>query len=76
MTWGQKDLGGDSRDVQAQLKDVQQIQASEGAFAAILGDGRVVTWGSASYGGDSSAVQDELKSVSHTSLCRRFCCHS
>ena len=40
---------------------MQQIQASTGAFAAILGDGSVVTWGGAAYGGDSSAVQDLLK---------------
>ncbi|OLP97839.1 E3 ubiquitin-protein ligase HERC2 [Symbiodinium microadriaticum] len=40
-----------------------QIQASLGAFAAILGDGSVVTWGLAVSGGDSSAVQDQLKNV-------------
>ena len=36
---------------------VQRIQASGGAFAAILDDGSVVTWGHADYGGDSAAVQ-------------------
>ena len=41
--------------------DVQQIQASGSAFAAILDDGSVVTWGNADTGGDSSAVQDLLK---------------
>ncbi|OLQ14301.1 hypothetical protein AK812_SmicGene1588 [Symbiodinium microadriaticum] len=40
-----------------------QIQATSGAFAAILGDGSVVTWGDAACGGDSSAVQDQLKNV-------------
>eukprot|EP00439_Symbiodinium_sp_Y106_P051578 s1829_g6.t2 len=40
-----------------------QIQASSGAFAAILGDGSVVTWGPAACGGDSSAVQAQLKNV-------------
>ena len=44
-----------------QLKNVQQIQASSGTFAAVLGDGSVVTWGDAEHGGDSSAVQDQLK---------------
>ena len=39
------------------------VQASDGAFVAILGDGSVVTWGSAACGGDSSAVQDQLKNV-------------
>ena len=53
-------LSGRHRAVQEQLKNVQQIQASHQAFAAIRGDGSVVTWGSANYGGDSSAVQDQL----------------
>ena len=55
--------GGDSSAVQEQLRDVQQIQASTCAFAAILGDGSVVTWGDARSGGDSSAVQDQLRDV-------------
>ena len=42
--------------MQNQLKNVQHIQASDGAFAAILGDGSVVTWGEAEDGGDSSSV--------------------
>ena len=37
--------GGNSLAVQDQLKDVQQIQATNFAFAAILGDMSVVTWG-------------------------------
>ena len=49
--------------MQDQLKNVEQIQASENAFAAILGDGSVVTWGDPRRGGDSSAVQDQLKNV-------------
>ena len=48
MTWGNAFChGGDSSAVQDQLKNVQQIQASDSAFAAILGDGSVVTWGDA-----------------------------
>ena len=43
-----------------QLKNVQQIQATLYAFAAILGDGSVVTWGLAGNGGDSSFVRDQL----------------
>ena len=43
--------GGDSSAVQDQLKNVQQIQASAGAFAAIRSDGSVVTWGNAEDGG-------------------------
>ena len=71
MTWGTKTAsGGDSRPVQDQLKNVQQIQASGSAFAAILDDGSVVTWGNAPVqGGDSSAVQDQLKNcAAHPSL--------
>ena len=40
-----------------------QVQASAGAFAAILSDGSVVTWGDANAGADSSRVQNRLKNV-------------
>ena len=63
MTWGNPDCGGDSSQVQHQLKGVQEVQASYGAFAAILADGSVVTWGNPNYGGESSEVQDQLKGV-------------
>ena len=46
-----------------QLKNVQQIQANHGAFAAILDDGSVVTWGDDQSCGESSSVWDQLKSV-------------
>ena len=42
--------------MQDQLKNVQQIQASVQAFAAILDDGSVVTWGGAGWGLESRAV--------------------
>ena len=61
VTWGNARFGGDSLAVQDQLKGAQQIQATDSAFAAILGDGSVVTWGFR--GGDSSAVQDQLSNV-------------
>ena len=60
MSWGHTLRGGDSSAVQDQLKNVQQIQASTGAFAAFQGDGSIVTWGGIDHGGDSSAVQDQL----------------
>ena len=41
MTWGDADEGGDSRGAQGQLKEVKQIRATTGAFAALLGDGSV-----------------------------------
>ena len=43
--------------------NVQQLQATERAFAAIRTDGTVVTWGPVSYGGDSHAVQAQLTNV-------------
>ena len=63
VTWGDPGYGGDSSEVQDQLKGVQQIQATAYAFAAILADGSVVTWGDPGFGGDSSEVQDQLKGV-------------
>ena len=60
---GNSDYGGDSSEVQDQLKGVQQVQATDRAFAAILADGSVVTWGNPYYGSDSSEAQDQLKGV-------------
>ena len=55
LTWG------DSSAVKDQLRNVQQIQVTVDAFAAILADGSVVAWGDPDYGGDCSAVQDQLQ---------------
>ena len=44
VTWG-VNSGGDCSAVQDQLKNVQQIEATNTAFAAILPDRSVVTWG-------------------------------
>ena len=63
VTWGDADFGGDGSPEQDQLKDVQEIQATDHAFAAIGRDGSVVSWGDVLCGGDSSAVQDKLKNV-------------
>ena len=60
---GNSTWGGDSSAVQDQLTGVQKIQATNAAFAAILGDASVITWGSVWNGGDSSSVQDQLKDV-------------
>ena len=54
VTWGDASFGGDSSAVQDQLRNVQQIQASVGAFAAILANASLVTWGHRGCGGDSS----------------------
>ena len=42
VTWGSPEFGFHSSAVQDHLKNVQQIQATGGAFAAILADGSVV----------------------------------
>ena len=55
--------GGDTCEVQDQLRNVTKIQATERAFAGIRTDGRVVTWGDAEYGGNSFKVQDQLRNV-------------
>ena len=60
VTWGDPLDGGDSSAVQDLLRNVQQVQATDRAFAAILADGSVVTWGNPGHGGDSSAVQDRI----------------
>ena len=64
-----KPLAADSSEVQNQLKNVQQIQATQAAFVAILGNGSVVTWGDCQYGGDKSEVQDQLKNVQKVQAC-------
>ena len=43
VTWGDPEEGGDSSQVQEQLRSVQHIQATDHAFAAILESGAVVT---------------------------------
>ena len=65
VTWGDPEYGGDSSQVQEQLRNVQHIQATGYAFAAILESGAVVTWGDPEYGGDSSQVQEQLANVQH-----------
>ena len=53
VTWGDDVEGGDSSALQAQLKNVLQIQGTRyGAFAAILDDGSAVTWGDAEFGAE------------------------
>ena len=63
VTWGSPEWGGDSSQVQAQLKNVQQIQGNDRAFAAILESGAAVAWGDPRCGGDSSQVQEQLVNV-------------
>ena len=44
-------------------KDVEKIQATHAAFAALTKSGDVVAWGDPFAGGDASAVKDQLKNV-------------
>ena len=65
VTWGDPEAGGDSSRVLEQLRNVEHIQATLAAFAAILESGSIVTWGDPEYGGDSSQVQEQLRNVQH-----------
>ena len=65
VTWGHPAFGGHSATVQKQLSNVQHIQATQGAFAAVLENKCVVTWGDPDFGGDSSAVKEQLQNVQH-----------
>eukprot|EP00435_Cladocopium_sp_Y103_P060367 s953_g22.t1 len=58
-SWGHQSLGGDSSQVQAQLRDVQHLFSTESAFAAVLADRSVVTWGM-----DTKAVTARLRGSS------------
>ena len=59
-SWGDPKNGGEFSQV---LRNVQHIQATCGASAAILESGAVVTWGDPDNGGDSSQVQERLRNV-------------
>eukprot|EP00438_Fugacium_kawagutii_P036591 Skav223943 [mRNA] locus=scaffold1465:385569:403251:+ [translate_table: standard] len=74
VTWGSPELGGRvPRLVREKLIHVKeegnpmrgwwQVCASQGAFAALLGNGSVVTWGDVDYGGESQVHQEELRDV-------------
>ena len=54
--WGEPDSG-------VSYLSVQELHATNFAFAAILGDNSVVTWGARGYGGNSSGMQDQLKNL-------------
>ena len=65
VTWGDPTYGGDSSSIQNELRNVLEVTANSGAFAALLADGSVVTWGDPESGGDSSAVRGHLRNVKH-----------
>ena len=76
VTWGNSRVGGDSSQVQGQLRNVQHIQATKYAVTAILESGAVVTCGDPDYGGDSSQVQEQLRNVEHIQATRNPYCGS
>ena len=45
------------------IQNVQEIQATDKAFAAISTDGSVISWDNPDDGGDCSVVQDQLRNV-------------
>ena len=57
------DPSNESSAANDQLKNVQQVEATGTAFAAILGDGSVVTWGDVCVSSDCNAVQHQPKDV-------------
>ncbi|RTR26069.1 hypothetical protein EKG39_22380 [Shewanella atlantica] len=63
VMWGESINGGNSSAVQAPLTNVQTIDSTGSAFAAVKADGTVVKWGNSDYGADSSVVQSQLISV-------------
>ncbi|CAK9060139.1 unnamed protein product [Durusdinium trenchii] len=63
--------GGHLGSKRKDLWQVQQLEASHRAFAALRSDGRVITWGDVVFGGDSSEVEDELQQVRKIFASRR-----
>ena len=55
------------------LRNVQHIQVTDYAVAAILHNGSVVTWGDPDSGGDSSRVQEQLRNVQHIQATEHRC---
>eukprot|EP00913_Durusdinium_trenchii_P014684 g13777.t1 len=71
VTWGPARYGGDCSKVQALLEttQIQHVQSSDRAFAAILADGTVCCWGDGNFGGDSCSVQEQLVNVKQIKAC-------
>ena len=51
LVWGDRERGGDSSSVDADLIGVKMVASNTGAFAALLYTGKVVVWGQPSVGG-------------------------
>eukprot|EP00435_Cladocopium_sp_Y103_P046487 s565_g13.t1 len=64
--WGDRECGGSLRRVKNSLVDVQEVQSSSSAFAAILANGKVVAWGDVEGGGEmTQGVKRKLQNVRH-----------
>jgi len=67
--------GGDCGDVKDQLVDVEILQATETAFAALRKDGRCLTWGAAMSGPTEDVGEGNPKNTSLSvdlSFCLNF----
>ncbi|WP_442113610.1 RCC1 domain-containing protein [Pseudomonas sp. NUPR-001] len=58
--WGDWRLGGDTKDVDTELYNIQAIYRNAHGFVALREDRRVIAWGYPDAGGDLSAVRGEL----------------
>ncbi len=56
ITWGDDSMGGNSSEVQQELKDIIHISNTRKAFCALRKDGKIITWGYSLWGGDSSMI--------------------
>eukprot|EP00435_Cladocopium_sp_Y103_P058949 s187_g20.t3 len=56
VSWGESSTASDSQ-IAHLLKNVDQIQTTTRAFAAVLEDGKVIAWGDPAYGGDITSVE-------------------
>lgn len=56
VSWGESSSASDAQ-IAHLLKNVDQIQTTTRAFAAVLEDGKVITWGDPPYGGDITSVE-------------------
>ncbi|OLP87408.1 hypothetical protein AK812_SmicGene31358 [Symbiodinium microadriaticum] len=66
VAWGNPRAGGCSCAVQHRLRDVVQIAANPGAFAAIRADGEVVPWGGVKRGGVCASAPRQVTQIQAT----------
>jgi len=67
------DYGGDSSKVSTELKHVEAICATMGAFAALRKDGTVVTWGTLKPLTNQRTKKKKKTNPKQTSVCCEWC---